>query len=115
MLWCRRHLLLTFFPLLTGTPSNKSHAIADHQRIAKLDRENEVAPPPKVDHQVAQAISQARQTLGLTQKELAQRINEKPQVVSFVLFLCGEEEKRGYRKGEKVEAGDKRGGGRMGE
>jgi hypothetical protein len=28
--------------------ANKAHVGTDHQRIAKLDRENEVAPPAKV-------------------------------------------------------------------
>ncbi|RUP45227.1 multi protein bridging factor 1-domain-containing protein [Jimgerdemannia flammicorona] len=62
------------------TTTNKGHAPTDHQRIAKLDRENEVAPPPKVDMSVGRAIQQGRQALGLTQKDLAQKINEKPQV-----------------------------------
>ncbi|RUS33879.1 multi protein bridging factor 1-domain-containing protein [Jimgerdemannia flammicorona] len=64
------------------TTTNKGHAPTDHQRIAKLDRENEVAPPPKVDMSVGRAIQQGRQALGLTQKDLAQKINEKPQVVN---------------------------------
>lgn len=44
--------LLTFlsFQIATGT---------DHQRIAKLDRENEVAPPPKV----APSVGKVRHTL----------------------------------------------------
>jgi len=65
----------------SGT-QNKAHVGTDHQRIAKIDRENEVAPPPKVDISVGRAIQRARQDSSLTQKELAQRINEKPQVVN---------------------------------
>lgn len=61
--------------------TNKGHVGTDHQRIAKLDRENEVAPPPKVAPEVGKIIGQARQEKGLTQKELATKINEKPQVV----------------------------------
>jgi len=53
----------------------------DHARIAKLDRENEVAPPPKVAPTVGKAIQTTRMDLGLTQKDLAQKVNEKPSVL----------------------------------
>jgi len=72
----------------------------DHQKIAKIDRENEVAPPPKVSASVGkvqsfhvcswsnffyygftQAIQQARMEKGLSQKDCAQKINEKPSVL----------------------------------
>ena len=53
----------------------------DHQRIAKLDRENEVAPPPKIAPTVGKVISQARLAKEFTQKDLAQKINEKPTVI----------------------------------
>lgn len=52
------------------------------QRLTKIDRENEVAPPPKVDMSVGKAIQKGRQDKKLTQKELATKINEKPQVVN---------------------------------
>ncbi|KIS66693.1 putative multiprotein bridging factor mediates GCN4-dependent transcriptional activation [Mycosarcoma maydis] len=61
--------------------TNKAHLGTDHQRIAKLDRENEVAPPPKVAPTVGKTIAQKRQEKALTQKDLATKINEKPQVV----------------------------------
>lgn len=61
--------------------TNKGHIGTDHQRIAKLDRENEVAPPPKVPPTVGKTIGQRRQELKLTQKDLGTKINEKPQVV----------------------------------
>ncbi|EAU88381.2 ylMBF1 [Coprinopsis cinerea okayama7 len=61
--------------------SNKAHAGTDHQRIAKLDRENEVAPPPKVSPTVGRAMQTARLEKGLTQKDVAQKINEKPAVL----------------------------------
>ncbi|KAL1936773.1 hypothetical protein VTP01DRAFT_907 [Rhizomucor pusillus] len=64
------------------TVTNASHANTDHRRIAKLDRENDVPPPPKVDQSVGRAIQKARQEKGITQKDLAQKINEKPQVVN---------------------------------
>ncbi|KAI9067063.1 ylMBF1 [Trametes sanguinea] len=60
---------------------NKAHMGTDHQRIAKLDRENEVAPPPKVPPSVGKAIQQARMEKQLSQKDCAQKINEKPSVL----------------------------------
>ncbi|EIN07713.1 MBF1-domain-containing protein [Punctularia strigosozonata HHB-11173 SS5] len=63
-----------------STLGNKVPSV-DHQKIAKLDRENEVAPPPKVAPSVGKAIQQGRMDKSLSQKDLAQKINEKPSVV----------------------------------
>jgi len=60
---------------------NKAHQGTDHQRIAKLDRENEVAPPPKISPSVGKAMQTARLEKGLSQKDVAQKINEKPSVL----------------------------------
>ncbi|SAM04447.1 hypothetical protein [Absidia glauca] len=65
-----------------STLTNSSHANTDHRRIAKLDRDNEVAPPPKIDISVGKALQKGRQDKNMTQKDLAQLINEKPQVVN---------------------------------
>ncbi|CAG8581370.1 3555_t:CDS:2 [Acaulospora colombiana] len=62
--------------------TNKAHTSTDHQKIAKLDRENDVTPPPKVSLSVGKAIQQARQAKGLTQKDLGQRINEKANIIN---------------------------------
>jgi putative transcription factor len=62
--------------------ANKAHQGTDHQRIAKLDRENDVAPPPKVAPSVGKAIMSARMEKGLSQKDAAQKINEKPSVIA---------------------------------
>lgn len=61
---------------------SQGHAGTDHQRIAKLDRDNEVAPPPKVAPSVGKAIAQGRQAKSMTQKDLGTKINEKPNVVN---------------------------------
>ncbi|KAM6500704.1 ylMBF1 [Amanita muscaria] len=60
---------------------NKAHQGTDHQRIAKLDRENEVAPPPKIAPSVGRAMQTARMELKLSQKDVAQKINEKPSIL----------------------------------
>jgi len=65
----------------TAGGSNKAHQGTDHQRIAKLDRENEVAPPPKVSPSVGKAMQVARLELKLSQKDLAARVNEKASVL----------------------------------
>ncbi|KAI0736590.1 multi protein bridging factor 1-domain-containing protein [Fomitopsis betulina] len=61
--------------------TNKAHVGTDHQRIAKLDRENEVAPPPKILPSVGKAIQTARMEKQFSQKDLAQKVNEKPSVI----------------------------------
>ncbi|KAJ3737367.1 multi protein bridging factor 1-domain-containing protein [Lentinula guzmanii] len=65
----------------TSSGANKARQGTDHQKIAKLDRENEVAPPTKVAPSVGRAMAAARGDLKLTQKELAQKVNEKPSVM----------------------------------
>jgi len=61
--------------------ANKAHQGTDHQRIAKLDRDNEVAPPSKVAPSVGRAMQTARMEKQLSQKDVAQKINEKPSVL----------------------------------
>ncbi|KAG9318166.1 multi protein bridging factor 1-domain-containing protein [Chiua virens] len=60
---------------------NKARAAPDHQKIAKLDRENEVAPPAKVTASVGKVSIHTRLEKQLTQKDLAQKTNEKPSVI----------------------------------
>jgi len=60
---------------------NKAHQGTDHQRIAKLDRENEVAPPSKILPSVGRAMQTARGDLKLSQKDVAQKVNEKPSLI----------------------------------
>lgn len=64
-----------------GAGGNKA-ASSEGQRLTKIDRENEVAPPPKVDMSVGKAMQKGRQDKSLTQKDLATRVNEKPQVIN---------------------------------
>ncbi|KAH9946335.1 ylMBF1 [Epithele typhae] len=60
---------------------NKAHQGTDHQKIAKLDRENEVAPPAKISPSVGKAMQTARMEKGLSQKDVAAKINEKQSVL----------------------------------
>ncbi|OON22681.1 DNA-binding helix-turn-helix protein, partial [Opisthorchis viverrini] len=59
---------------------NKQRTI--DKNTAKLEQETENLHNDLVDMDVGKLIMQARQDKGLTQKELATRINEKPQVIS---------------------------------
>ncbi|KAK9492783.1 multi protein bridging factor 1-domain-containing protein [Lipomyces doorenjongii] len=64
-----------------GAGANKALG-TEGQRLAKIDRENEVAPPPKIDFSVGKAISKARAEKGLTQKDLAVKVNEKSNIIN---------------------------------
>ncbi|KAK7475430.1 hypothetical protein BaRGS_00033311 [Batillaria attramentaria] len=59
---------------------NKQHSAS--KNTAKLDRETEELHHEHVSLDVAKLIQQGRQAKGLTQKDLAQRINEKQQVIN---------------------------------
>jgi ribosome-binding protein aMBF1 (putative translation factor) len=65
----------------------------DYQRIAKLDLENEVKPPSLINSDVGKAIAKARMDKknpdgkSWTQKDLATKVNEKPQVVRSLSTL----------------------------
>lgn len=60
--------------------TNKQKSAA--KDTAKLDRETEELRHEKVTMEFSKALQQARLAKGLTQKELATKINEKPQVVN---------------------------------
>lgn len=64
-----------------GAGGNKASS-PEGQKLAKVDRDNEVAPPSKIDMGVGRAIQKGRQDKGLTQKELASKVNEKPNVIN---------------------------------
>ncbi|KAL8602112.1 Endothelial differentiation-related factor 1 [Nucella lapillus] len=52
------------------------------KNTAKLDRETEELHHEHVSLDVAKLIQQGRQSKGITQKDLAQKINEKQQVIN---------------------------------
>lgn len=72
--------MLIFLQYATGNKTQNTEG----QRLTKVDRENEVAPPPKIDQGVGKAMSKARldKTPTMTQKDLATKVNEKPSVIN---------------------------------
>lgn len=64
-----------------GAGGNKGSS-PEGQRLAKVDRDNEVAPPSKIEMGVGRAIQKGRQDKGMTQKDLAAKVNEKPNVIN---------------------------------
>ncbi|ADV22149.1 multiprotein-bridging factor 1 [Cryptococcus gattii Ru294] len=68
--------------------AGQSKGPADHQRIAKLDRDDAPKPPEKVSADVGKAVATARMAIknaegkSMTQKELATSVNAKPQDIA---------------------------------
>ncbi|XP_022920291.1 endothelial differentiation-related factor 1 isoform X1 [Onthophagus taurus] len=65
---------------LGGAGSNKQHVAT--KNTAKLDRETEELRHEKISLDVGKLIQQGRQAKNLSQKDLATKINEKPQVIT---------------------------------
>ncbi|XP_018328984.1 endothelial differentiation-related factor 1 homolog [Agrilus planipennis] len=63
-----------------GAGSNKQHVAA--KNTAKLDRETEELRHEHVPLEVGKLIQKGRQAKNMSQKELATKINEKPQVIT---------------------------------
>lgn len=63
-----------------GSTNVKSNP--EGQRLTKLDNADDVVTVKKVDASVGKTISQVRQEKKLTQKDLATKVNEKPQVIN---------------------------------
>lgn len=63
-----------------GSTNTKSNP--EGQRLTKLDNTDDIVAVKKVDVSVGKAIQQARQEKKFTQKDLATKINEKPQVIN---------------------------------
>ncbi|XP_046666869.1 endothelial differentiation-related factor 1 [Homalodisca vitripennis] len=63
-----------------GGGQNKQHATT--KNTAKLDRETEELKHDKVSLDLGKVIQQGRQAKGWSQKDLATKCNEKPQVIN---------------------------------
>ncbi|XP_037082668.1 endothelial differentiation-related factor 1 homolog [Pollicipes pollicipes] len=59
--------------------TNKQHVVT--KNTAKLDQEHDELKHSKVSLDVGKLIQQGRQAKNLSQKELATKINEKPQII----------------------------------
>ncbi|XP_030915082.1 endothelial differentiation-related factor 1 [Geospiza fortis] len=80
-LFCLSLIVFLFLLWTTGAAGqNKQHFIT--KNTAKLDRETEELHHDRVSLEVGKVIQQGRQSKGLTQKDLATKINEKPQVIA---------------------------------
>lgn len=67
--------------LKKNTASTNSQHGGPSLNLAKLENETEVFKVNTVSKSVSKTIMQARQDKGMTQKQLATAINEKPQVI----------------------------------
>ncbi|XP_066256089.1 endothelial differentiation-related factor 1 homolog [Euwallacea similis] len=76
----RRQGIAVDTQLKWGAGSNKQHVTT--KNTAKLDRETEELKHDTISLDVGKIIQQGRQLKGLSQKELATKINEKPQVIT---------------------------------
>uniref|UniRef100_A0A8C7WYM1 Endothelial differentiation-related factor 1 n=1 Tax=Oryzias sinensis TaxID=183150 RepID=A0A8C7WYM1_9TELE len=65
---------------LWAAGQNKQHLVT--KNTAKLDRETEELHHERVPLEVGKVIQQGRQAKGLTQKDLATKVNEKPQIIA---------------------------------
>lgn len=54
----------------------------DGQRLTKIDRTDDVVAVKKLDPAVGKAIAKARQEKKMSQKDLATKVNEKPNVIN---------------------------------
>ncbi|KAK9877929.1 hypothetical protein WA026_020152 [Henosepilachna vigintioctopunctata] len=63
-----------------GAGSNKQHVAT--KNTAKLDRETEELKHETISLDLGKLIQQGRQSKGMSQKELATKINEKPQIIT---------------------------------
>ncbi|KAH3673251.1 hypothetical protein WICPIJ_009870 [Wickerhamomyces pijperi] len=52
------------------------------QRLTRIDRTDDVVAVKKVEASVGKAIAKARLDKGMTQKDLATKVNEKPNVIN---------------------------------
>ncbi|XP_045463612.1 endothelial differentiation-related factor 1 homolog [Harmonia axyridis] len=103
-----------------GAGSNKQHVAT--KNTAKLDRETEELKHETVSLDLGKLIQQGRQAKNMSQKELATKINEKPQIITDYEagrgipnnIIIGKIERvlgiklRGKDRGKALQLGDKK-------
>lgn len=75
-----QNLFFIIYKFLGGAGSNKQHAAT--KNTAKLDQETEELKHEHISLDLGKLIQQGRQAKNMSQKELATKINEKPQVIT---------------------------------
>ncbi|MGH0175882.1 UNVERIFIED_CONTAM: hypothetical protein FKN15_071596 [Acipenser sinensis] len=85
-----RHVVASYHPQedkgqTWSAGQNKQHLVT--KNTAKLDRETEELHHQRVPLEVGKVIQQGRQNKGMTQKDLATKVNEKPQIIAD--YECG--------------------------
>ncbi|MFS7896264.1 putative transcription factor Lambda-DB family [Helianthus anomalus] len=78
---CNISCLLVYLYLWTAAGSNKAASSSTSLNTRKLDEETENLTHEKVPTELKKAIIQGRTEKKLTQAQLAQLINEKPQII----------------------------------
>lgn len=73
--------MILFMPFAAAAGSNKSASSSTSLNTRKLDEETENLSHDRVPTELKKAIMHARTEKKLTQSQLAQIINEKPQVI----------------------------------
>lgn len=63
-----------------GAATNKQHVTT--KNTAKLDRETEELKHEKIPLELGRLIQQSRMGKGMSQKDLATKVNEKPQIIN---------------------------------
>lgn len=64
-----------------GGGGNRTNDV-EGQRLTKVDRETDIVAPKKIDASVGKTIAKVRTEKKMTQKDLATKINEKPNVIN---------------------------------
>lgn len=72
---------MPFFSNAANAGSNRAASSSTSLNTRKLDEDTENLSHEKVPTELKKAIMQARQDKKLTQSQLAQLINEKPQII----------------------------------
>ncbi|KAL9297754.1 hypothetical protein ACSQ67_023650 [Phaseolus vulgaris] len=77
----QKNMIVQLLPLTDNAGTNKAASSSTSLNTKRLDEDTENLTHEKVPTELKKAIMQARMDKKLTQSQLAQAINEKPQVI----------------------------------